>query len=311
MTSRISAISLVAVDPARVGAFWSAALGWPVTEVDDEGVSLAPPDGSWPAIDVIRAPDGKTGKNRVHLDLRADGTTTQAELDRLLSLGARRVDVGQPDDATWVVLADPEGNELCLLSRTVQDVLGGDAAGHAARDATAPGPRLVPFAGGRPVLHPESWVAPDVALVGAVTLDAGSSVWFGSVLRADDSPIHLGEGSNLQDGCVVHPGRDLPVTVGRRVSVGHRAVLHGCTVEDDVLVGMGAVVLNGARIGRESLVAAGAVVREGTVVPPRSLVTGVPAAVKREVTGEEVERIHRNAETYVALAARYRDGAGH
>lgn len=121
MSSRIAAIAIDAVQPRVVAEFWCSVLGWQVLEEDDGVVSIAPPDGSWPMIEVVPVPESKTVKNRLHLDLRADGMPTADELERLLGLGARRVDVGQAPDATWVVLSDPEGNEFCLLSRTVQE----------------------------------------------------------------------------------------------------------------------------------------------------------------------------------------------
>lgn len=151
-----------------------------------------------------------------------------------------------------------------------------------------------------------AWVAPNATVVGEVTLGAGSSVWYAAVLRGDGDAIRLGEESNIQDGCVLHADPGLPVTVGSRVSVGHRAVLHGCTVEDDVLIGMGATVLNGARIGSGSLVAAGAVVLEGTEIPPNSLVAGVPAKVRRVTTEAERAHIVENAAGYVTRAERHR-----
>jgi carbonic anhydrase/acetyltransferase-like protein (isoleucine patch superfamily) len=172
------------------------------------------------------------------------------------------------------------------------------------------GPRVLPYDGATPDVAPGAFVADGVTLVGAVTVRAGASVWFGAVIRADGAPIDVGEDSNVQDGCVLHSDPDFPVTVGARVSLGHRAVVHGCTVEDDSLVGMGAVVLNGAVVGRGSLVAAGSVVLEGTAVPPGSLVAGVPGTVKREVTEAERERMRSGATSYVARAARYRDEAG-
>lgn len=122
MSSRIAVIAIDAVQPRVVADFWCAVLRWQVVEEDPEGVSIAPPDRAWPTIDVLAVPEGKVGKNRIHLDLRADGTATADELERLLALGARRTDVGQAPDASWVVLADPEGNEFCLLSRSVQEV---------------------------------------------------------------------------------------------------------------------------------------------------------------------------------------------
>lgn len=128
MPSRISTIAIDAVRPRVIADFWCAVLGWRVVEEDADGISIAPPDGAWPAIDVFAVPEGKQVKNRLHLDLRADGVTTSRELDRLLALGARRVDVGQGPDVSWVVLSDPEGNEFCLLARSVQEV---EAAGEA------------------------------------------------------------------------------------------------------------------------------------------------------------------------------------
>ncbi len=123
MSSRIVAIAIDAVRPEVVAEFWCAVLGWRVIEEDGALISIGPLDASWPTIDVVAVPEKKVVKNRLHLDLRADGTTTEQELQRLLALGARRTDVGQAEDATWVVLVDPEGNEFCLLSRSVQAVL--------------------------------------------------------------------------------------------------------------------------------------------------------------------------------------------
>lgn len=122
MPSRIAALAIDAADPRVVADFWCAVLGWHVAGEDEDAITIADPDGSGPSIDVLAVPEPKTVKNRLHLDLRADGSTTQEELGRLLSLGARRADVGQGDDVSWVVLRDPEGNEFCLLSRTVQEV---------------------------------------------------------------------------------------------------------------------------------------------------------------------------------------------
>ena len=121
MPSRIAAIAIDAAQPRLVADFWCDVLGWRILEEEDGVISIAPPDGSWPTIDVVPVPEAKTVKNRLHLDLRADGVTTSDELERLLALGARPTDVGQGDDVTWVVLSDPEGNEFCLLSRTVQE----------------------------------------------------------------------------------------------------------------------------------------------------------------------------------------------
>ena len=157
-----------------------------------------------------------------------------------------------------------------------------------------------------PSVHETAWVAPSAEVIGSVELRERSSVWYTAVLRADFDPIVLGAGSNLQDGVVVHTDDGRPTTIGSGVSVGHRAVLHGCTIGANCLVGMGAVVLNGARIGAGSLVAAGAVVPEGADIPPRSLVAGVPATVRREIDEAAVIRIRANAEAYVGLAELHR-----
>jgi catechol 2,3-dioxygenase-like lactoylglutathione lyase family enzyme len=123
MPARISCVCIDAVEPRRVADFWAAVLGWEVVEDGDEGISLASPGGDVPTLDILPVPEGKQVKNRLHLDLRADRTSFGAEVDRLEGLGARRVDVGQGPEATWVVYADPEGNEFCLLRRTVQEML--------------------------------------------------------------------------------------------------------------------------------------------------------------------------------------------
>jgi hypothetical protein len=123
MSSRIAVIAIDAVRPEVVAEFWCEVLGWRVVGVDGDVVSIGPDDASWPTIDVVAVPEEKAVKNRLHLDLRADGTTTGEELQRLLDLGARHADVGQAPDSSWVVLSDPEGNEFCLLSRSVQAVL--------------------------------------------------------------------------------------------------------------------------------------------------------------------------------------------
>ncbi|MCU1438109.1 MAG: gamma carbonic anhydrase family protein [Naasia sp.] len=164
---------------------------------------------------------------------------------------------------------------------------------------------LIPFDGTEPEVAPDAFVATNATLIGRVTLAARSSVFFGAVLRADRDTIELGVGSNLQDNVVVHCDPGLPVRIGSGVSVGHGAVVHGCTIEEDCLIGMGATVLNRAVIGAGSLVAAGAVVLEGTVVPPGSLVAGVPAKVRRELTEEERTGLRQNAAVYVELSRSY------
>jgi len=159
--------------------------------------------------------------------------------------------------------------------------------------------------GKSPVVPESAWTAPGVVLVGDVDLGEEASVWYGAVLRADGDAIRIGPRSNLQDGVVVHVDSGFPVHVGAGVSVGHGAVLHGCTVADDVLVGMGATILNGARVGAGSLIAAGALVPENADIPPGSLVAGVPGKVRRQLTDEEIEHIRTNAATYLDLARRH------
>lgn len=166
---------------------------------------------------------------------------------------------------------------------------------------------LYPFGGNSPAVHESAFVAPSASIIGNATLAENSSAFYGVSVRADTAAITVGAGSNLQDNVVLHADPGFPCTVGERVSVGHAAVVHGCTVEDDCLIGMGATVLNGAVIGAGSLVAAGAVVLEGTVVPPRSLVAGVPAKVRRGLTEEEFDGVRDNAARYVELAAKHRD----
>ncbi len=167
-------------------------------------------------------------------------------------------------------------------------------------------PLIIPIQGRAPQLHAESWVAPNATVIGQVTLAAKATVWYSATLRAEFEPIEIGFGSNLQDGVTVHVDPGFPVRVGSGVSVGHNAVLHGCTVEDDCLIGMGAIVLNGAVIGAGSLVGAGAVVPQGTVVPPGSLVAGVPGKVRRELSAEEKAGNQLNAQVYQGLIELHR-----
>ena len=169
-----------------------------------------------------------------------------------------------------------------------------------------PEPLIKAIGGRAPELHAESWVAPNATVLGPVSLGARASVWYGVVLRAEVEPIEIGEGSNIQDNVTVHVDPGFPASIGEGVTVGHNAVLHGCTIEDGCLIGMGAVVLNGARIGRGSLVAAGAVVAQGVVVPPGSLVAGVPAKVRRELTEDEVAGNRTNALVYEHLSELHR-----
>ena len=169
-------------------------------------------------------------------------------------------------------------------------------------------PSLVAFGPDRPDVAGTAFIAPGAVLIGRVTLGAEASVWYGAVLRADRDAISVGERSNVQDGCVLHADPGLPLTVGSDVTIGHNATLHGCTVEDLVLIGMGAIVLNGARVGRHSIIAAGTVLAERQEVPAGVLVAGVPGKVRREVSEAERASIERNAATYVELSRLYRHG---
>lgn len=159
-----------------------------------------------------------------------------------------------------------------------------------------------------PVIADSAWVAPNATLVGQVILAEGASVFYGAVLRADNEPITVGPRSNVQDNCVFHVDAGKPLTLGEGVSVGHGAVIHGATIGDHVLVGMSATVMNGAVIGDEVLIAAGALITEGMQVPARTLVAGVPAKVRRELTDEEVARLHVNAEIYEGHRELHREG---
>jgi len=168
------------------------------------------------------------------------------------------------------------------------------------------GPRQIPFGGHNPAVDATAWIAPTATIIGAVTIGPRTGVFYGAVVRGDTSSIVIGAGSNLQDGVVVHADPDFPATVGSGVSVGHGAVLHGCTVEDGCLIGMGAIVLNGAVIGAGSIVAAGALVPQGVAVPPRSLVAGVPAKVRRELSDAELVANRNNAAVYEDLVTLHR-----
>ncbi|WP_187684167.1 gamma carbonic anhydrase family protein [Nocardia wallacei] len=159
-----------------------------------------------------------------------------------------------------------------------------------------------------PQIDESAWVAPNATVIGRVRLAAEVSVWYSAVLRGDMEEISVGAGTNIQDGCVLHADPGVPLTVGTGVSVGHNAILHGCTVGDDVLVGMGATVLNGAVIGAGSLIAANALIPEGARIPPGSLVAGVPGKVRRELGEAELERIRLNATVYRHSTAVHRDG---
>jgi carbonic anhydrase/acetyltransferase-like protein (isoleucine patch superfamily) len=157
-------------------------------------------------------------------------------------------------------------------------------------------------------IDPSVFIHPLAAVIGNVTLGARVSVWPTAVIRADSAPISIGADTNVQDGAVLHVDIGFPMVIGARVSIGHRAVLHGATVEDDCLIAMGAILLNGVVVGAGSLVGAGAVCREGMRIPPRSVVLGVPARVARDATSEITARIRRTMESYLSLQEEYRAG---
>lgn len=159
--------------------------------------------------------------------------------------------------------------------------------------------------GTSPQIDPSCFVAPSATVIGDVTVGARSSIWFGAIVRGDINAIRIGAETNVQDGCVLHVDRQHALTLGDLVTVGHRAILHGCTVGDRVLIGMGATIMNGAVIGADSIVGAGALVTEGVVVPPRSLVLGVPAKIHRGLSEEEVASIRAAAERYLKHMAIY------
>ena len=159
-----------------------------------------------------------------------------------------------------------------------------------------------------PQPHESSWVADNAQVMGNVVLEQDTSVWFGATLRGDTETITVGRGSNIQDGSVLHADVGYPLQVGQNVTVGHMVMLHGCTIGDESLIGIGAVVLNGARIGRHCIVAAGALVTEGKSFPDGSMIMGSPAKMVRELTAEQIEGVRRSARHYIDNAARYRAG---
>ena len=160
--------------------------------------------------------------------------------------------------------------------------------------------------GRRPKVHPDAYVAPTAVLIGEVEVGAGASVWFGAVLRADEAAIRVGEGANVQDNVVVHCAENLPTVIERDATIGHSAQLEGCVVEPGALVGMGATMLQRSRLGAGSMLAAGAVLAEGAQVPPGHLAAGVPAKVKKALTGSSAEWVGTAAQHYRDRAARYR-----
>ena len=156
------------------------------------------------------------------------------------------------------------------------------------------------------VCQGDYWIAPDAVVIGSVVMGPNASVWFGCIVRADNDTITIGENSQLQDGCVLHTDAGFPLTLGRGVSVGHMAMLHGCTVGDGSLIGIKAVLLNGSKIGKNCLIGANALVAEGKEIPDGSLVIGSPGKIVRQLSPEEIKRINAASDHYVAKFKRYR-----
>lgn len=154
----------------------------------------------------------------------------------------------------------------------------------------------------------EYWIAPNAVVLGNVVLKKNASIWFGAVLRGDNDPIVVGENSNVQDGSVLHTDTGSPLTIGANVTVGHKVMLHGCTIGDNSLVGIGSIILNGARIGRNCLIGAGALITENKVIPDNSMVLGAPGKVVREVSEQQAMVLAGSAAHYVANWKRYREG---
>ncbi len=162
--------------------------------------------------------------------------------------------------------------------------------------------------GQAPEIGQGAWVAPTASLIGKVVLEAGASVWFGAVLRGDNEEIRLGAGANIQENCVCHTDMGYPLTIGADCTIGHKAMLHGCTIGAGSLIGMGAIVLNGAVIGRGCLIGAGALIPEGKVIPDFSLVMGAPGRVIRELDADAQAKLLKSAENYRANAQRFARG---
>ena len=155
--------------------------------------------------------------------------------------------------------------------------------------------------------HVETLIANNAIVIGDITLKENSSVWFGAVLRGDIENIEVGDGSNIQDNCVLHTDAGFPLTIGKGVTVGHLAMLHGCSIGDDSLVGIGATILNGSKIGKNCIIGANSLIAENKNIPDRSLVIGSPGKVIRQVTNEEIKHIKENAEHYVKNYKKYKN----
>ena len=158
-----------------------------------------------------------------------------------------------------------------------------------------------------PNVAASAWVADNAQVMGNVTLDADSSVWFGVTIRGDNDPVRIGAGTNIQDGSVLHTDVGYPIDIGQNVTIGHMVMLHGCTIGDESLIGIGAIVLNGAKIGKHCLVGAGSLVTEGKEFPDGSMILGSPAKVVRQLTPEQIEGLRQSARHYIENAQRYKN----
>ncbi|MEX0338842.1 MAG: gamma carbonic anhydrase family protein [Arenibacterium sp.] len=158
-----------------------------------------------------------------------------------------------------------------------------------------------------PQVHADTWIAPDANLIGKVVMEEGASVWFGCTIRADHEIILIGEGSNVQENCVMHIDAGYPLTIGKNCTIGHKVMLHGCTIGDNSLIGMGATVLNGAKIGKNCLIGAGALITENKEIPDNSLVMGAPGKVVRELDEKAAQMLTMSALHYQENMRRFRD----
>lgn len=158
----------------------------------------------------------------------------------------------------------------------------------------------------KPTISDSAFIAPGAVVLGDITVEANCSIWFHTTVRGERAPIHIGEGSNIQDNCVIHVDEDFDVQIGRGVTIGHSAVIHGCHIGDNSLIGMGAILLNGASIGKNCIIGAGALITQNCIIPDNSLVIGTPAVVRRMITPKEAVTNQKNALHYVNEAAEYK-----
>ena len=166
---------------------------------------------------------------------------------------------------------------------------------------------IINFEGNEPKIHKEACIFENTSIIGDANIDKDANIWFGTVIRADEAEILIGEGTNVQDNCTLHVGKKhQPLHIGKNVTIGHGAIVHGCKIENEVLIGMGAIVLNGAYIGKNTIIGAGALVSEGKEIPSGVLCLGVPARVIRKLTEEEIQSIKHSAKYYINLSKKYK-----